>query len=368
MREVLFNEITNSNILDTDKYSIWHTLHSIEYDISYLSITDNALIDTINSHIDNDKSLNDILSIFAKELNAPLRQQVTLFNIDNRNIREKLFSQEWNIGQVFGPVKTDDNITMYIEIKGKRQKLNVNPNSRIQTKKEIDELIVNYVQKIMNNMEFTLNPIIYSDFIELIKIWYSEIEKIRKHDNYKPSLPEISTAEILITINKEVFSVNDVIGWMNIHPLVFRDGYYKELPYSEQIKFALADLIIDRELNKVAFDLQLDHHPAVEAEYNTWVDNFHALQYRDQLLDNETILSGGNVHPNLNKLFISLAQMKSDKIFINVDLLDSITLSRIDMITYNKTGPYRLVVPQFPIITDHHQLNYGHAIMVDINE
>ena len=50
---------------------------------------------------------------------------------------------------------------------------------------------------------------------------------------------------------------------------------------------------------------------------------------------------------------------------INVDLLNRISLSKIDMITYNKIGPYRLVVPQFPIITDHHQFNYGHSIMVD---
>ena len=42
-----------------------------------------------------------------------------------------------------------------------------------------------------------------------------------------------------------------------------------------------------------------------------------------------------------------------------IDAFDAIDISTIDMIAYNKLGPYKLAVPTFPIITDHHQLNFG---------
>ena len=34
-------------------------------------------------------------------------------------------------------------------------------------------------------------------------------------------------------------------------------------------------------------------------------------------------------------------------------------------IAYNKFGPYKLTVPIFPIITDHHQFNFGHPITME---
>ena len=47
------------------------------------------------------------------------------------------------------------------------------------------------------------------------------------------------------------------------------------------------------------------------------------------------------------------------------NLIDSISISSIDMITYNKIGPYRFVVPPFPVITNHHQFNYNQSVTME---
>ena len=156
------------------------------------------------------------------------------------------------------------------------------------------------------------------------------------------------------------------MDWIDLHPLVFRDGYYEKMDFSNQVKFALADLIRDMKVDLRAENIGLNNHQSVILEYEMWYDNYCALELRDKILGQDLQLNSLNVRDELNEYFLLLAQKYSDIIMINVDLLGSITISNIDMITYNKVGPFKFVVPPFPIITDHHQFDYGNAITMEV--
>ena len=82
----------------------------------------------------------------------------------------------------------------------------------------------------------------------------------------------------------------------------------------------------------------------------------------------EKFLNSTKVGSALNEYFTSLTQKYTEQIKINVELLNNISLSSIDMVTYNKFGPYKLTVPFFPVITDTYKFNYGQPISMDIYE
>ena len=374
MREVFFNEISENSKMKIEDFSHWFDLSQVEYDIFYLSVFNDQAIENIINELNNGKNIREIFYQYS-DGDIPTRKAVNIFNIDNRSIREKLFAKKFSSGDIIGPLLTDDNITMFIEIDKVGEKINLNPNSILQNYDEVESIINShiaeksyqlYTQDIMTNMSFTLNPDIYFDFVEFINTWYDEIDKTRKDDNHKPIKREIDLHAILLTLDGKEYSVSDIMDWIDLHPLVFRDGYYEKMDFSNQVKFALADLIRDMKVDLRAENIGLNNHRSVILEYEMWYDNYCALELRDEILGQDLQLNSLNVRDELNEYFLLLAQKYSDIIMINVDLLSSITISNIDMITYNKVGPYKFVVPPFPIITDHHQFDYGNAITMEV--
>ena len=374
MREILFEKVSEGGNLKAKSFSHWFDLYEMEYDISYLSIFDIEVVASITKEIKNKMNLNDIYYQYSDKSNIPTLANVSIFNIDNRALREKLFETKLNTGDIIGPILTDDHITMFVQIDRVGRKIDLNPNSISQKHEEIkfiidthigESLFQYYVEDLMDEMSFTLNPDIYPNFVELVEVWYSEIDKKKKDHEYEILISDIQLDQTLLTLNSKDYSVANVIGWIDTHPIVFRDGYYKNLSYSNQVKFALADLIRDNQLDSKAIELKLDEHPSVISEFEMWYDNYCALELRDIILGKDVELSSINVDENLNEHFISLAQKYSNDIMINIDLLDAISISSIDMIAYNKAGPYRFLVPQFPIITNHHQFDYGQSVTME---
>jgi len=380
MREVLFNYVTSGSLTQKDKFSHWYDLASLEYDISYLSVLDHQLVEEIENSIIEGESLNSIYLFHAKSSDIPTREKINLFTADNRALREELFSKIWSRGDVFGPIVTDDNIIMFVQVDKRRKILDLNPNSIIQINDEITTLInshlqesrfQNFVNDLMSGMTFELNPEVYFKFSKSIKKWYHEMGDISNLDTASDKIPLLKikdTQDILLTLNGEKISVDQVLHWLAIHPLVFRDGYYKDLHFTDQLKYALADLIRDHTLNDKSKELDLDKHPEVIAEYDKWYDNYRAIAQRKEIIGKDSEFNSIKVSSALNEYFIGLTQKYTEEIRINVDLLNNISLSSIDMATYNKIGPYKLAVPLFPVITDTYKFNYGQPISMDIYE
>lgn len=116
MREVLFNTITSNVMEQIDKFSHWRNLSSIEYNISYISISNPSLLSEIQNSVSIGKSLSEIYASHNRISEIPKRENISLFTVGNRSLREKLFSKVWSRGDIIGPIKTDDNVLMFVQI------------------------------------------------------------------------------------------------------------------------------------------------------------------------------------------------------------------------------------------------------------
>ena len=65
------------------------------------------------------------------------------------------------------------------------------------------------------------------------------------------------------------------------------------------------------------------------------------------------------VRDDLDPYVRSLQQKYSELIEIDTEILKQIQLTRVDMMAIQKWEPYPIVVPQFPVVTDEHRLDYG---------
>ena len=372
MREVLFNKIAQYESDEKDKFSHWNNLALLEYDISYMSISDFNLVSDIETQISEGKSLQDIYFNYTNKTNLPKKENLNLFTIDNRALREILFATEWDSETILGPIETD-NMFMFLVIDKKRKKIDLNPNSIVQLQEEVSSLIVthlkedkysSFVEDLMEEMEFELNREVYIEFSNTMRTWYSSMQDVDNgsFSNNHVKLEIENKNQILLTLNKKELTVGEVLNWIRLHPLVFRDGHYKELDFIHQLKFALADLIRDRFLNIKSKELNLDNHISVLLEYNTWYDNYCAISHRSNVFGEDLITNSKEVTDELNEYFHDLTQKYSDIIKIDFDVLSDIKLSSIDMISYNKVGPYKLTVPLFPIITDSYKFDYGESV------
>ena len=95
------------------------------------------------------------------------------------------------------------------------------------------------------------------------------------------------------------------------------DGYNSVfLHFSDQLRYALADLIRDRILNDKSREFNLDKHPKVIAEYDKWYDNYRAIAQRKEIIGEE-FLNSTKVGSALNEYFTSLTQKYTEQIKIH---------------------------------------------------
>ena len=370
MRDLLFYEIIKKDSINYKKYSHWYKFSDFKYDIQYLSITDVNSIEKVKELISLGFNLSDIYKeMVGNEKTLPTRESITMFNLNNIALRESLYEKKLYPGDLVGPIKTDDNIYMFYEILDFEEVINLSQNNKEIVYNQISELIArqsnekfykNFVKEIMTGLSFTLNAKQFKLFSKYVKSWYQE-EQLVSFNKSKNNIEENLQSEILLELNNHSISIQEVLEWIKVHPLEFRKGYYEKMPFEVQLKYSLADLIRDKELNKVAIDRDLNNHPIVINEYRMWQDNYKAMKMRDNIIGNVE-LSSANVPKELNSYFNHLTKKYSDQIWINVEAVESLSLSSIDMFVLNDKGPYEINTPIFPIITSHHQFDYGRIL------
>ncbi|RME00996.1 MAG: hypothetical protein D6814_02430, partial [Calditrichaeota bacterium] len=114
-----------------------------------------------------------------------------------------------------------------------------------------------------------------------------------------------------------------------------------------------------------------DKVPEIQRNYQMWRDNLYALYFLNTYLRKIGKLSEYRQNPlmviesDLNALIDSLQTKYSAKIEINTDRFDQIKLSRIDMMALQRNVPFPILVPNFPVLTTDHRLDYGRKMQTD---
>ena len=154
------------------------------------------------------------------------------------------------------------------------------------------------------------------------------------------------------------------------HPLVFRKDQISKSEFLMHLKYAIADLLRDEKITSITYLEKHDEKHHIKKDVSILRD---AIMFKLHL---KTYLEGKNIsnddfnenyenviNDHLNKYYDNLIEKYNNEIKINYSLLKDIKLTGIDLYAYKKGYPYPFVVPDFPIITNKFELNFG----VDIN-
>ena len=170
----------------------------------------------------------------------------------------------------------------------------------------------------------------------------------------------------LLTIDDQVWKVEDLQAALESHPLVFRNRKIPKQEFAEQFKLAIVDLIRDQYVNREAYAKGYDKAPAVQRNYIMWKDNLLALYQREQYL--KTIHADEKdplliIEKYLNPYVQQLQKKYNSDIEINTDEFEKVQLTHIDMFVIQQNMPFPVIVPSFPQVTTHDRLDYGRKMI-----
>ena len=165
---------------------------------------------------------------------------------------------------------------------------------------------------------------------------------------------------ILIHENKN-YTVLDLLDLIKRHPLVFRNKRINSALFSNELKYAIADLFRDLHITNEAYALGLEKQIDVINIETKWNDYIKAGIIKNSFgLD---LNLKNTPSKELTTKIDSLQKHYSNMIKIDTDKFEKIRLSTVDMSVIYSNQSYTRLEPDFPILTNDHILDYGEKVV-----
>lgn len=244
------------------------------------------------------------------------------------------------------------------------------------------EIYTEYIAELMKGKEIRFNEETFYELSNKARDLYLSTEENKLNAlnkalwNLNKEISEVNPAtkqsdikqNVLFNIDNIDWTVKDFLELIQSHPLVFRKRSMGKGEFPEQFKLAIVDLVRDHYINTEAYKLGLDKSRAVILNKELWEDFFFAQATRDSILKLNNLFNSfvedqfNTIQLILDPIVDSLQAEFSDKIFINIDLFEETDLTRVDMMATQRNVPYPVIVPNFPILTTDHKLDYGRKL------
>ncbi len=384
MRQILFDDQIYKKVkLDNDEIQKIYRLAGRKYELSFFAHKDSSVLNEIRNQSQlGDNSFDEIgKACFGLE-KAP-EKQVSWEDKEEEVVHEALFSESLNKGQIIGPIRTEDQRFLLMQVKGWTDRQAI-ADTDVQcrrdaviealTQKHADALYDAYVAKLMKGKKVQFSQETFYKLIEAIGPVYFKSDK-EKNEAFNQRFWEQETlspqaiddiASLLdqpfLSINGDVWTVRDFQKELNAHPLVFRKRRMEQTEFAEQFKLAVVDLIRDKYITADAYKKGLDRSEEVKASVGMWRDNLLSMYQQNQYLRSIQAQGGDYYNTIRNYLspYIDSLQIKySDRIEINTDAFEKIKLTSIDMFVLQRNMPFPIIVPSFPLLTTDDKLDYG---------
>ena len=231
---------------------------------------------------------------------------------------------------------------------------------------------IKFVEEIMSGHEMVFNSDIFDQYaykasktylqdpIEkkeaINKLLWEEIENPKTISFQNDA--NISPDDIILNYNGEPITVGKLNRLIKSHPLVFRKRKISEGKFRQELKFAIADLMRDLEINKKCYGQNLHTDVRVSTNVDMWDDAYASKRYLSHVI-NENNLEEEKKYSMNNGMIDSLQNKYSNIIKINTDMFEKIEITSTDMLVTERGLPYPFIVPSFPIITSDDKLDYG---------
>jgi hypothetical protein len=200
------------------------------------------------------------------------------------------------------------------------------------------------------------------------QLWSKSADEVA-HVASSPSMEQMAD-QIFFTVDDKKYTVHEFTRLLMRHPLVFRKTGIQKDEFAEQVRLAIADLIQDEVMTEAAYQKGYDTVDAVKRNTDMWRDSMLAIYERSRYLQQrgkaaefarnyQRVLKS-----DLDPYFLELIATFGKEISIDTDAFENITLTRTDMFVTQKNVPFRIIVPNFPVLTTHHLLDYGNKMQV----
>ena len=352
MRKLMLEEYVNQNLhIDESLINMLYNQSQFEYEINFITFNQ----DQIEAH-DIQKSFEEI----SKKINViPSSKDIAFFNCSNDTIWNLFYNQNpVKTGDLIGPILLSEQESIIIKVLKKKRNIIIGTSNQKTRYSDVRDYYIKFK-----------SSKIRQDFISNImsnkKLEFRKESFINFANHYQKKLgTEINSQAILFQLNGKDWTIEEMQNIIKTRPILFRDSYSNIESFYQEFKLALVDIIRDYFITNKAYKENYQNRPEVENEINIWTDYALAIDKKNKIIKNninskkyshDYDLIENILKPEIEVLF----NKYSDEIIVNVDMLDSIKLSSIDMIGVNIKKPYQLIVPPFPMLTTKNKINYG---------
>ncbi len=376
MRERLYyTEAFDKVEPDTAEIRKAYQLAAREYDVEFFSIHNKKIARDIIERIGS--SPDSAAHVFAQlgEKTKRPRKTVKFRDPDHQAVHEALFSAPLDTGAVLGPVQVDDANWVFMRVADYRTVPAIGHDAAVRWQQVKEKLVQNkannrwwqYVKEVMKGKKIEFNPKTFNMLAEL----FYRVEQTQDAEEKKAILKAFwqgdeggLSAERLMDeqdildlpffeLDGELWTVKDFRRALMSHPLVYRKQQFNNVPWREQFRLAVVDLVRDTFLNKEAYAKNLDEDPEVKRVTSMWSDAMVAIDFRNTVLKSAKQRDDIDTSSNLamNRFFDGylddLWTKYRDEVDIDVQALDGIDLTRVNMFAMQPGAPYPVASPAF---------------------
>ena len=375
MRQLMLKSFGYDSVkIDNETIKNLVKLDKREYDIKFI-ILKNKFDDLIKTF-----SKETSLSTLIKKINFSGEIQYKKVSKNETmldDVKEILFKGRPSKEKVYGPFKINKDQVLYFEIDTWIGSVDITRKEKTERwesiQKEYEEaealdFYSKYVKRLMKGKKIEYNSDVFQSFSNKLREIYL-IEKEKKETvinkriwNIDENIEFSSFDDIKKMGNRIIFShdsreykIIDLLDLIKKHPLVFRNKKTNKDLFSNELKYAIADLLRDYHITKRAYKLNFDKKVNISNIKEKWEDHIKSTIYKKEFYDSKSF----NI---LSTKIDSLQLIYSDMISIDTDKFEKVKLSSIDMNVNYSNQAYSKIEPSFPILTDDDLLDYGKKV------
>ena len=288
--------------------------------------------------------------------------------------QKAIFNDNVKKGTIIKPLPAEGGSRM-IKVKGWVEEVEMSPGNINQQKENVKSKLMDfYIQKkyseyakdVMKRKRINFTKEGWDVLVDILKASYFEegdtekelrIEEINKMmtDNDKKPLMDIDG-------NK--WTVGKLLEEIKVHPLELSQKNLTQENFPVYLQAAIASLITDTYLNEIAYSREYENSYSVSRAVKQWDQYYKSTYQRNVFLkennfsDKLTINYMKAFVNHLNPYFEELKIKYNDIIEFNPQALEKLELTNLQTYSYKEKGPYKDVVPPFPLMTNSHRTNY----------
>ena len=383
MRQYLYHKLAYEKVdLDTSEIKKIYNLAGRTYKLDFISLKDSSVVNQIKEAVLLGSGSFAEISQKYLGINDIPKKEVDWKSQNEEAIQDALFSEPLKVGQLIGPIQTEDSRYLLMNVSGwidrpaisdtDIQKRWENVKQKL-TEQHAATIYKEYAAKVMKGKKVKFARETFLKLAEAIAPFYLKTKDEKEEafnkkfwkdevisESIGGSIDEIIDSPIL-RLNGDTWLVRELLKEIRIHPLVFRKRRMSKKDFPEQLKLAIVDLIRDKHITKEAYKMGYDKVESVKRNATMWEDHLLSMYHKNQYL--KTINGEGKNYINviekyLNPHIDSLHTIYKDKIELDIDQFEKIELTNIDMFAWQKNVPFPVIVPGFPLLTTDHQLDY----------